>query len=249
MNNALYVGLSRQMTLKREMDVIANNIANSDTVGFKVENLMLREDVQQTSAKAGQQAGLNQKITFVHDAGVSREYTQGALKQTGGTFDLGLEGEGFFAVQTQDGTRYTRDGRFSMNAKGQLIDVAGNPVLNSSNSPIQIDPTKTQPSIAHDGSISQDGVIAGKIGMFKFADRAQLQKTGSGLFDTGGQTATADTTTKIQQGMIENSNVDAIQQMTRMISVSRAYEQVAGMMDQTGATSDESIQRLGKVAN
>ena len=97
MNNALYVGLSRQMTLKRQMDVIANNIANSDTVGFKVESLMLREDVQQAAPKPGLQPA--EKITFVHDAGVSIDYTQGALKQTGGTYDLGSGPRVFPQVQ------------------------------------------------------------------------------------------------------------------------------------------------------
>lgn len=247
MNNALYVGLSRQMTLKREMDVIANNIANSDTTGFKVESLMLREDVQQPTLKPG--SGPTEKISFVHDAGVSIDYTQGALKQTGGTFDLGLRGDGFFQVQTANGNRLTRDGRFTLNAQSQLVDMAGNLVLGSGGQPIRIDPTKTPPSIAHDGTISQDGVIAGKVGVFKVADRSQLDKTEGGMFDptTNGLTPTVDTSTTIQQGMIENSNVDAIQQMTRMISVSRAYEQVSNMMDQTSSTSDESIQRLGKV--
>jgi flagellar basal-body rod protein FlgF len=247
MNNALYVGLSRQMTLKRQMDVIANNIANSDTVGFKVESLMLREDVQQAAQKPSSGSAPPEKISFVHDAGVSRDFTQGALKQTGSTFDLGLHGDGLFQVQTPNGPRFTRDGRFSLNAQGQMVDVAGDPLLSAGGQPIRIDPTKTPPSIAHDGTISQDGVIAGKVGVFKFADRTQLQKTGSGLYDPAGQTPTVDPTTSIQQGMIENSNVDAIQQMTRMIAVSRAYDQVANMMDQTGQTSDQSIQRLGKV--
>jgi flagellar basal-body rod protein FlgF len=249
MNNALYVGLSRQMTLKRQMDVIANNIANSDTVGFKVESLMLREDDQTAPLKPSSGSALPEKIAFVHDAGVSIDYTQGALKQTGGAFDLGLRGDGFFQVQTPNGNRLTRDGRFSLNAQSQLIDVAGNLLLSNGGQPIRIDPTKAAPSIAHDGTISQDGVIAGKVGAFKVADRAQLGKSEGGLFDptAAGLTPTADPSTSIQQGMIENSNVDAIQQMTRMIAVSRAYEQVSNMMDQTSNTSDESIQRLGKV--
>jgi flagellar basal-body rod protein FlgF len=247
MNNALYVGLSRQMTLKQQMDLIANNIANADTVGFKIESLLLREDVQQPARKPSFGVNPTEKITFVQAAGTERDFSQGGLKQTGGVFDLGLAGDGFFAVQTANGVRYTRDGRFSMNAKGQLVDVAGNTVLNNGSSPIQIDQTKGQPSIAHDGTISQDGLAAGKVGVFKFADRTQLQKTDGGLYDVGNQTPTADTTTKVQQGMIENSNVDAIQQMTRMIAVSRAYEQVAGMMDQTGSMSDEAVRRLGKV--
>lgn len=247
MNNALYVGLSRQMTLKREIDVIANNIANSDTVGFKVESMLTREDVEQATPKLGSAAMPPEKIVFVQDVGVSRDFTQGALKQTGGTFDLGLDGQGLFQVQTASGARFTRDGRFTLNAQSQLVDKAGDPVLSAGGAPIRINPALSAPAIAHDGTISQDGVIAGKVGVFKFANPAQLRKTGSGLFDPAGQAPQADPATTVQQGMVENSNVYAIQQMTRMIAVSRAYEQVANMMDQTGSTSDQSIQRLGKV--
>ncbi len=247
MNNALYVGLSRQMTLKREMDVIANNIANSDTTGFKVESIMLREDVEQPTLKASAGSSPPEKITFVHDAGVARDFAQGPLRQTGGTFDLGLTGDGFFQVQTANGNRLTRDGRFNTNAQGQLVDKTGNPVLSNGGQPIRLDPTKSAPQIAHDGTISQDGVIAGKVGVFSVPDRNALGKEGGGLFDPTGQTPVADPKTTIQQGMIENANVDAIQQMTRMIAVSRAYEQVSNMMNETSQTSDESIQRLGKV--
>ena len=194
MNNALYVGLSRQMTLKREMDVISNNIANSDTVGFKVESLMLREDVQQPSKKPWSGSAPAEKISFVHDAGA-----------------------------------------------------AGAVVVASGGQPLRIDPNKPPPTIAHDGTISQDGLIIGKVGAFKVADRAQLRKEDSGMFDPAGQAATADPATTVQQGMLENSNVDSIQQMTRMIAVSRAYEQVSNMMEQTSQTSDQSIQRLGRV--
>ena len=247
MNNALYVGLSRQMTLQRQMNIIANNIANSDTVGFKAEGLVVGEDVERPATKGFSPIGINSKVSFVHDAGMGRDFAQGGLKQTGGTFDLALHGDGFFQVQTANGNRLTRDGRFTLNAQGQIVDGAGDPVLSSTGNPINIDPIKTAPQIARDGTISQDGVIAGKIGVFKVADRSQLSKQGDGLLDTGGQTPTADAPAKVEQGMIENSNVDPILMMTQMVSVSRAYEQVANMMSETGSLSDESIQRLGKV--
>jgi flagellar basal-body rod protein FlgF len=245
MNNALYVGLSRQLTLKRQMDVIANNIANSDTAGFKVESLQLGQDVQAPQLRPGQAPA--PAITFVRDTGLSRDYHQGALRQTGAPFDLGLQGDGFFEVQTTAGARLTRDGRFTLNAQGQLVDSSGNAVLQGGGQPIQVDPTKTTPQIAHDGTVSQDGQVLGKIGVFTVADRSALTKTGGGLYDPGAQTPTTDPNTAVQQGMIETANVDAIQQMTRMISVSRAYEQVTSMMDATGTASDQSIQRLGRV--
>jgi flagellar basal-body rod protein FlgF len=245
MNNALYVGLSRQLTLKRQMDVIANNIANSDTAGFKVESLQLGQDVQRPQLQPGQ--GPAEAITFVHDLSLTRDFRQGALRQTGGPFDLGLQGSGFFEVQTPNGARLTRDGRFALNAQGQFVDNAGNPVLQAGGQPIQVDPTKNTPQIAHDGTVSQDGQVIGKIGVFAVADRTALTETGGGLYDPGAQTPTADAGTVVQQGMIENANVDAITQMTRMIAVSRAYEQVTSMMDATGTASDQSIQRLGRV--
>jgi flagellar basal-body rod protein FlgF len=245
MNNALYVGLSRQLTLKRQMDVIANNIANSDTVGFKVESLTLGQDVQSPQLQPGQ--GAAPPITFVHDVALARDFRQGALRQTGGPFDLGLQGDGFFQVETATGNRLTRDGRFGLNAQGQLVDSSGNLVTQAGGQPIQVDPTKTSPQIAHDGTVSQDGQLIGKIGVFTVPDRTALTKVGGGLYDFGLLTPATDPTTVVQQGMIENANVDAIQQMTRMIEVSRAYEQVTSMMDATGTASDQSIQRLGRV--
>ena len=245
MNNALYVGLSRQLTLKRQMDAIANNIANSDTAGFKVESLMTGQDVQRPAMAPGATAA--ETIVFVHDTGLARDYRQGPLRQTGGPFDLGLQGEGFFEVQTPAGNRLTRDGRFTLDGQGQLVDSSGNAVLQGGGQPIRVDPTKTTPQIAHDGTVSQDGQVLGKIGVFNVADRGALSKIGSNLFDPGAQTPLVDQSTVVQQGMIENANVDAIQQMTRMITVSRSYEQVASMMEGVATASDQSIQRLGRV--
>jgi len=245
MNNALYVGLSRQLTLKRQLDVIANNIANTDTAGFKVESLQLGKDVQQPQLQPG--GGAAEPITFVHDTALTRDYRQGPLRQTGGPFDLGLQGDGFLEVQTPTGNRLTRDGRLALNGQGQLVDNSGNPVLSTGGSPIQLDPTKSSPQIAHDGTISQDGQTIGKIGVFTVANRSALTSMGGGLYDPGLQAPTADQNTVVQQGMIESANVDAIQQMTRMIAVSRAYEQVTSMVDGVGTASDQSIQRLGRV--
>ena len=253
MNNALYVGLSRQMTLQREMDVIANNIANSDTVGFKVENLKLETDARTPTGQTDFGAAKPSAINFVHDTGVDRDFTQGALRQTGGQFDLGLQGDGFFQVNTPNGIRYSRDGRFSLDGKSQLVDMSGN-TLQGTGGPITVDPLKDPPTIAQDGTVTQvdpaTGIatIIGRIGVMKFADTSGLSKTDSGLYENvSNLTPQAAQGTRVMQGMLENSNVDSIQMMTRMIAVSRAYEQVANMMSQTGDTSDQSIQRLGRV--
>jgi len=253
MNNALYVGLSRQMTLQREMDVIANNIANSDTAGFKVESVKLQTDAQKPQVAGG--GAPQSAINFVFDAGVNRDFGQGAMRPTGGSLDLGLQGDGFFTVKAADGsTHYTRDGRFSINGSGQMVDLSGDQVQSDSGGPITLDPLKSQPMIARDGTITQTdprtgvSTVSGKVGVVKFADRAALQKTASGQYTNVSNLQSQPAKgVVVMQGMLENSNVDSITQMTRMISVSRAYEQIANMMSQTGDTSDQSIQRLGKV--
>lgn len=253
MNNTLYVGLSRQMTLQREMDVIANNLANSDTAGFKVESTKVETDTETPKVSPG--GGRPSAINFVYDAGVDRDFSQGATRTTGGTLDLALQGDGFFSVQAKDGTtRYTRDGRFALDASSQIVDISGNPVQSASGGAIVIDPLKSPPSIASDGTITQvdpttgTTTVAGKIGVVSFANRSGLQKIGDGQYaNVSNLQAQPATGVVVIQGALENSNVNSIVQMTRMIAVSRAYEQIANMMGQTGDTSDQSIQRLGHV--
>jgi flagellar basal-body rod protein FlgF len=116
MDNALYVGLSRQMTLRRELDIVANNIANANTTGFKAEDLMVRTE----AAKPARTLGGTNPVKFVLDDGVTRDFTQGAMTKTGGDFDVAIEGQGFFKIQTAAGERYSRDGRFTMSPDGKL---------------------------------------------------------------------------------------------------------------------------------
>ena len=243
MDNTLYVSLSRQMTLRKELDVVANNIANADTAGFKVESLMVANDPVTPPAAPGAAP-----IQFSFDNGLARDFSQGALRQTGGTLDLGLRGDGFFQVQTANGTRYTRDGRFALDAQGQIVTAAGDPVLSDGGAPLSIDPTKGPPLFGPDGTVTQGKQIAGKIGVVRFASQSALQKDGGGYFENvsnlGSQPAQD---TKVEQGMVESSNVNPIAQITRLIEVSRAYEQIANIMDGKSSLYNEAVQRLGKV--
>ena len=152
MDNTMYVALSRQMTLRREMDIIANNIANSDTTGFKVETAMVRVD---ESDKAKMVDG-PKSLKFVIDDGVIRDFSQGALATTGGTFDLAIEGQGFFKIQTDGGERFTRDGRFTLGADGRLTTQAGDPVMGESGE-IAVNPAEGPVAISLDGVVSQNG--------------------------------------------------------------------------------------------
>ncbi len=244
MDNTLYVALSRQMILAREMDVIANNISNADTPGFKVEQIM-----SQTNPKPladGSVPG-SPNLNFVLDVGVARDFSQGALSQTGRPLDVGIEGDGFFKIAAARGERFTRDGRFTMDSKGVLVTASGEPV-SGDGGPITLDPSKGEPTIASDGAISQGGVRVGKLSVYRFAAMSALEKDGDGLYrNAGNQSPEAAPDVRLSQGSVESSNVKPVIEITRMIEVSREYERIAKLMDQTSQLNAEAIQRLGKV--
>lgn len=245
MDNVLYVGLSRQMTLEREMDVIANNVANVDTTGFKLESLMVETDTEHLPVDP---TNVNlPNINFSLDAGVVRNFTQGALKQTGNPLAMAIDGQGFFTVMTPQGPRYTRDGRFEMDAQGRLVTAGGEP-LQGGGGDVVLDPTKGPPKIATDGTVSQQNVVVGKIGVVTFASLSALTKEGDGLYRNDSNLQPQPSAgALIRQGMLESSNVNPIAQITRMIQVSRAYENIAKMMDQTGQLASSAVDRLGKL--
>ena len=243
MDNALYVGLSRQLTLQRQLDVAANNLANLDTAGFKVEQLMLQSDpMRATQAGSGSDA-----IRYVIDSGIARAFTPGALEKTGSSLDVAIEGNGFFQVQTPDGVRYTRDGRFSLDAQGRITTQAGDPVLDGSGSPITVDPKKGEVAIAKTGQVSQGGQPVGKIGVMGFADLSGLSKQGDGLFSSA-ETPTAAADAGVRQGYLERSNAQPVVEVTHLVEINRAYERIANMLNSAHDLSRSAIQRLGKAA-
>ena len=243
MDNALYVGLSRQMVLRREMDIVANNIANADTAGFKVESL-----IEKTDPKAPAFTLMGPKpVKFVSEDGVLRNFGQGALRQTGAPLDMAIEGQGFFRVTTAAGERYTRDGRFRTDDTGRLVTDGGAAVLDEGGGEITVDPEKGQVSISQDGVVSQGPERIGKIGVVNFATLSILEKTGDNLYkNTSNQTPTPSTDARVRQGMLEGSNVQPILEITKTIEVSRAYEQIAKMMDSQGDLSSKAVQTLGR---
>jgi flagellar basal-body rod protein FlgF len=244
MDNTLYVGLSRQMVLRRELDIVANNIANADTTGFKVESLM------QSARPAAPAFTLQgpRPVKFVGEDGVARDFGQGGLRQTGAAFDFAIEGRGFFQVSTPDGPRYTRDGGFRMDDTGKLVSEAGYPVLDDGGGEISLDPEDGELLVAQDGTISQGSTRVGKLGVADFTTLATLQKVGDNLYkNTSNQQPQPVTDSRIRQGMLEGSNVNSIVEITRMIEINRAYEQVTHMMESTSELARSAVQRMGRV--
>jgi flagellar basal-body rod protein FlgF len=250
MDNAMYVGLSKQMILRRELDVVANNIANASTTGFKVESVISATD----PLSPAQTVGGPQPVQFAIDAGLARDFSQGALETTGAPLDVAIEGKGFFRVSTASGERYTRDGRFTTNAQGQLVTQTGDPVLDVSGSPITLNANGGPPSIGRDGSISQTNpgspgsVPVGRLGVVNFDSLSGLSKQGDGLYsNTTSAQPTPAADAVVHQGMLEASNVKSITQITDLIRISRAYDSVNAMMNNTADLSNRAIQRLGSV--
>ncbi|MDA1322989.1 MAG: flagellar hook basal-body protein, partial [Proteobacteria bacterium] len=179
MENAAYIGLSRQMTLRRELDIVANNIANADTTGFKVEQLMVGTEIGQRARNDA----IRPSASFVLDNGVGRDFGQGTLRQTGRTLDFAVEGEGaFFVVQDGAGRQaYTRDGGFTTDPTGRLTTKQGQPVLGGG-AEIVLNPELGAPSVGADGTITQDGQIVGQMSVVRFGALGVLEKGGDGLY-------------------------------------------------------------------
>ncbi|HKP79548.1 MAG TPA: flagellar basal-body rod protein FlgF [Phenylobacterium sp.] len=244
MDNAVYVGVSRQMVLRREMDIIANNIANLDTTGFKVESLMQKTD----PAEPARTLGGPRPVKFVAADMVARDFGQGAMNKTGAPLDMAIEGEGFFQIQTPTGPCFTRDGRFTTDPGGRVVTQNGLPLLDDGGGEIVIDPEKGQISIGADGTMSQGDERIGKVGLYAFANQGALEKAGDNTFRNSSnlqpQPATA---ASLRQGYLETSNVKPVLEITRMVEVSRAYESTAKMIDAEADLSRRSVERLGRV--
>jgi flagellar basal-body rod protein FlgF len=245
MDTALFVALSRQAVLRREMDVVANNIANVDTAGFKVESLI--SETESRPVSAGKDSG-PRNVQYVLDKGLARDFGQGAMTTTGAPLDVAIEGDGFFQINTDAGERYTRDGRFTVDPAGVLVTASGHPVGGEGGAEILIDPKKGPVTIARDGIISQGEERIGKLGVVRFASLAGLSKDGDGLYRNDANVAAqAAPDAVLHQGSFEGSNVNAVLEVTRMIEVTREYEKISKLMDQTAELDRRSIERLGRV--
>ena len=251
MENASLVGLSRQVALSRELDVIANNIANMTTTGFKADGSLFEEYLS-SSARA---AGTGGRVSYVRDRGIWHDMSQGPLERTGNPLDIAIEGQGFLTVQTPRGQRYTRNGALQINANGQLVTSEGDAVLGASG-PITFQPNDRQISIGRDGTISvregtnKTDTQRGKLDVVTFANPQALQKDGGSTFRPVGNAAPQPAPqASIVQGAVEKSNVRGVVEMSRMIEITRAYTQIASMLQQQDSQSQTAIDKLAEVPN
>lgn len=251
MQNALLIGLSRQTILERQLDVIANNVANVNTAGYKADNSLFEEFLT-SGAHEDNFTGRDRRVSFVQDRGTFRDFSQGAAEQTKNPLDLAIDGSAFLVVQTPAGERYTRDGGMQLNNQGQLVTVAGNPVLGTGG-PIVFQPTDHDINITPDGTITvvegngRTDSIRGKLRLVSFPDAQKLLKEGLNLYTAGEGSAQPDAKSAVRQGFIEKSNVNAVAEMSRMIEVTRAYTQISTLLQQQSDLHKTAIQQLADV--
>jgi len=227
MENTSYVALSRQTALWRQMEVVANNMANLNTTGFKAEEVMMAEVDIKTKTDS---SPFGRQVAYTHDLGTLRDPKEGPLTKTGAPLDMAIHGSGYFTLDTPAGRRYTRGGHFRLDENGMVVNAAGYPVLQQNNTPIVIAPNESQINVANDGTLSTENGQVGQLEISAFANEQDLKKAGDGTYLS---TATPTTVARpyLTQGMLEDSNVEAISQMTNMLTIMRSYDSIQNILD------------------
>lgn len=238
MENAGYTTLTRQAGLLREMQSVANNLSNISTTGFRKEGVIFAEYVR---ALEGENDSLSMATANVR----ATDSRQGTLTQTGGTFDLAIEGEGFFLIETPAGERLTRAGAFTPSPEGDLATPDGYRLLDSGGAPVFIPPDARAISVAADGTLSADGKALTQIGLYVPSDPTSLTREDGVRFIPGSELVPADGAA-ILQGFVEDSNVDPVSEIARMIEVQHAYELGQTFLDKEDERVRAVLQTLGR---
>lgn len=214
MDHAGYTTLSRQSGLAREMQIVANNIANASTTGFRAEGMIFSEYILPVDRGPSLSMGQgNVRAT---------SFDQGALAKTDGTFDFAIEGDGYFLIEAPGGERLTRSGSFHASAEGDLVTADGLRVLDAGGAPLFVPPGATI-VVSADGTLSADGTPLGEMAIVRPVDASDMVRETGVLFRTDAGYEPAETA-QVLQGFIENSNVNSVLELSRMIEIQRAYE-------------------------
>jgi flagellar basal-body rod protein FlgF len=253
MENAFLIGLSRQMSLKREIDVVANNIANLNTTGFKADTALFEEYIM-PGASSGHFAQPDRRISYVQDRSTFHDRGQGPLQHTGAPLDVAIEGDGYLVVQTPRGERYTRNGSLQINAQGQLVTTEGHAVQGE-NGPITFQSLDTGIMISREGTITvreggdtRSDSVRGKLRVVQFDRNQELRKDGGATFSAPAGVAPQDVENPVLvQGAIEKSNVKSIVEMARMIEITRTYTQVANILQNQHDLRRGAVEKLAEV--
>jgi flagellar basal-body rod protein FlgF/flagellar basal-body rod protein FlgG len=242
------------MALARELEVVANNLANINTTGYKSDNALFEKFLMPEASADAFPAGSRQ-VSYVRDRATWHNLNAGPILHTGGPLDVAIDGNAFLVVQTAAGQRYTRNGALQVSPTGALVTTAGDPVLGVGG-PIQFQNTDNDISIGEDGTITvREGTSAtsdsvrGQLQLAQFANPGLLQKEGSSLFSAppGVTSQQAPPTVRVVQGSIEQSNVSPVTEMARMVAITRTYEEISNILQQENAQRTTALDKLSAV--
>lgn len=237
MDAAGYTTLTRQSGLMHEMQVVANNIANLSTAGFRREGVVFSEYVKRLED--------DPSLSMARASGRVVDLTQAGLAQTGGTFDFAIQGEGFFLVETSQGSRLTRAGSFTPSPEGELVTPEGHKLLDQGGAPVFVPPDARDVALAQDGTLSSAGQPLAKIGLWAPMEITDLRHQSGTLFTADAGIGPVEGAV-VLQGQLEESNVNPVSEIARMIDVQRAYELGQAFLDREDQRTRGVIQTLGR---
>jgi len=241
MENAQLINLSRQIALQRQMDVVANNMANINTAGYKNVDILFEEYIMPT-ARHKDFKSLDQPLSFTQDWATIDDFASGSIELTGNELDMAVQGQGFFVIQTPAGERYTRNGSFQLNQRGELVTSEGYNVL-ADGGFLTFAPEETGIIVTKDGRVSSSAGDKGILRVAEFEDPQSLKREGDTMFS--GENPIFDNPSSIVHMAIERSNVSGVNEMTEMIRVTRAYTSMANLQQKQDELRRNAIKRLG----
>ena len=237
MQSAVYVGISGQLALQRRLDTIAQNVANASTAGFRAEQVKFESVLSQVSLEP---------VAYASTGTSYLSRTPGELIRTDNPLDVAVEGDAWLAIETPSGVVYTRDGRMQMSEAGDLQTITGYPVLDVGGAPILLDPVAGPPLIARDGTITQNNQQIGALGLFRIATDAVLTRTGSGVIpDRPAEPILDFVHAGVVQGYVERANVNPVLEISRLVTVSRAFDAVTSSLADVDTSLREAVRTLG----
>jgi flagellar basal-body rod protein FlgF len=257
MVRGLYTAYTGMINQQNRLDTITNNLANSSTTGYKREGATTQsfDDVLTIKVKDGSENYINRSIgTMSLGAKIGENYTdysQGSFRETDNTYDLALEGNGFFSISYtnkngETSTKYTRSGEFTVDSNGALRTKEGDYVLGQ-NGIIYIPTNASSVSIDSLGNITADGTYVDRLNIVDFADYNYLSKFGENLYDAVDGAQMVDAQCQVHQGYLEASNINVVKEMVEMINITRAYETNQKVIQAIDETLDKSVNSIGAV--
>lgn len=248
MENPSYLALAHQSALRRQMETVANNLANTNTTGFRGERLLFAQYLTPKAGNPGIGGDGGQKLAFVEGIGTYRDTRPGQAIKTDGPLDMMINGNAYFVVETPVGPRYTRDGNFRLDNTGRVVNTEGFALLNANNQPITVNPNEPNIEITKQGDVINGRNNVGRVRLVSFVDDQALTRLGGGLYASTQDPVPADARAEIHQGMLEGSNVVSVTELTRMLEIVRRYESAQRILDSEHDRARRANDRLARVA-